>query len=293
VEAGPRLGLDPWAQENLWALTALPDVVRAGLAVVEGNGRRLRFTTSDLDVGDEVRWCHIDAYEDVPLTAVVRTGRPVAGPLSDLAARFPTFAERQRETGAAAVAAVPVQDHGQVLGGFVLFYDRERRLTPHGLDRLAGLGLEIGAGLRGVLRAGQRPCRPLDEPRPEPESRVALHEVGADLAQVAAARRFLRAQLRGWGVGEDDLFTAALCLTELVTNALIHTHGGCLVRLVLDGSTLRVTVRDGGVGDSTGAPGEDLLAVTGRGLRLVDALSRRWGSDRDQPGTTVWFELDV
>jgi anti-sigma regulatory factor (Ser/Thr protein kinase) len=293
VEAGPRLGLDPWAQEALWALTALPDVVRAGLAVVEGNGRRLRFTTSDRDVSDEVPWCHIDAYDDVPLTAVVRAGRAVAGPFRDLAKRFPAFVEQQRADGFAAVAAVPVQDHGQVLGGFVLFYDRERRLTPRDLERLSGLGVEIGAGLRGVLRAGQQPCRPLDEPSPETEGRVALHEVGADLAEIASARRFLRAQLRSWGVGEGDLFTAALCLTELVTNALIHTHGGCLVRVVLDGSTLRVTVRDGGVGDHDGAPGEDLLAVTGRGLRLVDALSRRWGSERDQPGTTVWFELDV
>ena len=39
---------------------------------------------------------------------------------------------------------------------------------------------------------------------------------------------------------------AVLCLSELVTNALIHARTGCAIRAVLEQNTLTVTVRDGG-----------------------------------------------
>ncbi|MCW2772326.1 MAG: ATP-binding region ATPase domain protein [Nocardioides sp.] len=61
-------------------LVTLPGVVRVGIAPTEGGGRRLRFLAADAgDAGDKagddtVEWCHVDAYDDVPLMAVVRTG---------------------------------------------------------------------------------------------------------------------------------------------------------------------------------------------------------------------------
>ena len=60
---------------------------------------------------------------------------------------------------------------------------------------------------------------------------VAFHEVPPDAAAVAAARRFLRHTLREWGVDDDTTDAAVLCLSELVTNALIHTPAGCAVRV--------------------------------------------------------------
>ena len=69
-----RLGV---ARSLLADLVALPGVGRVGFALTEGGGRRLRFTASDRSDDARVDWCHIDAYDDVPLTSVVRTGVPV------------------------------------------------------------------------------------------------------------------------------------------------------------------------------------------------------------------------
>ena len=38
---------------------------------------------------------------------------------------------------------------------------------------------------------------------------------------------------------------------------------------------------------------EDELIVAGRGLMLVDALTDRWGTERNDVGTTAWFALDA
>ena len=38
---------------------------------------------------------------------------------------------------------------------------------------------------------------------------------------------------------------------------------------------------------------QDELVVAGRGLLLVDALTDRWGTERDAVGTTAWFVIEV
>jgi anti-sigma regulatory factor (Ser/Thr protein kinase) len=111
---------------------------------------------------------------------------------------------------------------------------------------------------------------------------------------VGLARRFLRRALGAWGIDQDTVDTAVLCLSELVTNAVIHAPNGCVVRVLLDGRTLTVTVRDSGaVGDAAvGAP-DDPFQVHGRGLQLVDALATSWGSRLDSAGTTMWFVMEL
>jgi anti-sigma regulatory factor (Ser/Thr protein kinase) len=85
-----------------------------------------------------------------------------------------------------------------------------------------------------------------------------------------------------------------LCLSELVTNAIIHAHAPCVVRVLWEEGVLTTTVRDPGTpaGASTGQ-GEDAMRVHGRGLQLVDALATRWGSELNSLGTRVWFVLEV
>ena len=91
--------------------------------------------------------------------------------------------------------------------------------------------------------------------------------------------------------GADNARTV---VSELVTNALLHTHAGCSVRVVLDRGVLTTSVRDAGVRGVRHAPApEEPLQVHGRGLQLVESLSSRWGSDLDSSGTTVWFVLDA
>jgi anti-sigma regulatory factor (Ser/Thr protein kinase) len=122
---------------------------------------------------------------------------------------------------------------------------------------------------------------------------VAHHEVVSHPSAVREARQFLRGTLRAWAMDEDTTDSAVLCLSELVTNALIHTHAGCSVRVLLDQGVLTTTVRDNGARDAAPAESlEDPLRVHGRGLHVVDALAIRWGSDLDAVGTTVWFVLE-
>ncbi len=55
-------------------LVALPDVARVAVALTEGGGRRLRFCSVRRGEGPptELDWCHIDAYDDVPLNVRTR-----------------------------------------------------------------------------------------------------------------------------------------------------------------------------------------------------------------------------
>jgi len=293
--AVPDAGLNiaAWAQDALALLTDRPGVRRAGLALAECGGRSLRFTASDRG-GDRVEWCHVDAYDDVPLNAVVRTGKPAYGALDDLAERYPGFVERQGGTATVALAAQPIVAAGQTLGGYVLFFDRPQAFDAVMQGELARAGVVLGAALRRAQRAEERPAMALaDEPAP-PGAVVALHDVAPDPASVGEARRFLEGTLHDWGIDEDTTFTAVLCLSELVTNALIHAHAGCLVRVLLDHAVLTTTVRDGGAPDAgSPKPVDDPLQVHGRGLQLVDALATRWGSELHTAGTTVWFVLEV
>ncbi|MGW0561342.1 ATP-binding protein [Streptomyces sp. NPDC003016] len=111
---------------------------------------------------------------------------------------------------------------------------------------------------------------------------------------VAAARRLARRQLTQWGVHEDACDTAALIVTELFTNALLHTASEHIVCELRDSDgRLRVAVKDQGLrptGPQLRQAGDE---EHGRGLQLVDALSSFWGTRdaADGPGRIVWAEL--
>ena len=108
--------------------------------------------------------------------------------------------------------------------------------------------------------------------------------------QAGEARRFLAAILDGHPAGD-----AILCLSELVTNATIHSRsrqpGGCLtVRVQRRDDHLRVEVCDQG-GPWTETAHED--GQTGRGLLIVDRLASTWGrSGNAETGWITWFELE-
>jgi anti-sigma regulatory factor (Ser/Thr protein kinase) len=118
-------------------------------------------------------------------------------------------------------------------------------------------------------------------------------ELPAHPASVAQARHLTRARLVGWAVCEDTCDTAALVVSELVTNAIMHTAGEHVVCELHDEDDLvRIGVRDEGC-----APGEPRPARQrpeeehGRGLLLVAALCRAWGAQEVGPGLLVWAEL--
>ena len=113
---------------------------------------------------------------------------------------------------------------------------------------------------------------------------------------VREARAFV---VRVLGESYAHLDLALLLVSELVTNSVRHggsaVSGGVVTVTVAAGAeAVRVEVTDrSGVGipvlPST-APA-DCEAEGRRGLWLVDALSARWGYQRDAGLTTTWFEL--
>lgn len=288
------LTVDAVARRVLTALVTEPGVHRAGLALSEGGGRRLRFTASDR-AGVSVEWCHIDAYDDVPLTMVVRTGERVSGTLAALEPLFPEYVGRQDESPTVALVAVPLVAAAQVLGGVIVFLDEPDAFGPRLRSQLTSVAGELGEDLRRAqLRSPRTGTALADEPVPD-GAVVADCLVEGDPRAVGTARRFVRRVLADQGLDDDLVDTAVLCLSEVVTNAVIHTGAPSEVRVTVEQDVLTVTVRDQGShrGERPGArPDTDPLRVHGRGLQLVESLSARWGSLLDSTGTTVWFVLE-
>jgi hypothetical protein len=105
----------------------------------------------------------------------------------------------------------------------------------------------------------------------------------------AAARHFAVATLREWGVADiaDD---AALVVTELAANAIVHAKSGFTVILSARGSSLRIAVRDACPLPDEGRSA--LMPIPLHGLGAVDALAREWGVESlGKAGKTVWVDL--
>jgi anti-sigma regulatory factor (Ser/Thr protein kinase) len=285
-------GIDEIARSLLTDLAALPGVRRVGFALTEGGGRRLRFTASDRDLVEAINWCHIDAYDDVPLTLVVRTGNTVAGRLEALPERFRTFAAKQ-PAEVTAVAAVPLPGVGSPIGGLIVFLDEEWS-TEVQTRLLEAIARRTADAVRRVRVVDVDALE--DEPEPTDDAALTARIVlEGDPRSAGMARRFLRDFLARFDVSDDLVGTAELCLSELVTNAIVHAGTRSELRATLD-SVLTVSVRDHGrVSPDQPAPDADPdpLRVHGRGLQLVEALADRWGSERDAAGTTMWFSLEL
>lgn len=116
-----------------------------------------------------------------------------------------------------------------------------------------------------------------------------------DPASVAVARRRITADLAAAGVFETAIGDAALVMSELLSNAILHArplHGRWLqVAWVMDAGSVEIAVSDGGGPTRPRAEPPSLSALGGRGLGIVDHLSDRWGVRADSPGTTVWAIL--
>ncbi|MFH8288876.1 ATP-binding protein [Streptomyces sp. NPDC018059] len=107
------------------------------------------------------------------------------------------------------------------------------------------------------------------------------------------ARFLVSAALHAWGIGELTE-VGDLVVAELVNNAVNHTR--CRVVRVQVTRPANGVVRIG-VADKCkdlpelGDPDDD--SEEGRGLFLIEALSRRWGYDRKRWGKVVWAELEA
>lgn len=121
-----------------------------------------------------------------------------------------------------------------------------------------------------------------------PES-VATWELSLEPREAARARRLVRGQLASWGLASVTE-TVELLVGEVVTNAIRHADGRrAELRLVRAESLVcEVADDDHTLPTLLDTSGDD---EAGRGLRVVSALSREWGTSRTAGGKTVWFEL--
>lgn len=112
-----------------------------------------------------------------------------------------------------------------------------------------------------------------------PDLRQDSFELPAQAVSVADARNRAYDRLLQWGVAVDACRTARLVVSELFTNAVLHTDSdriGCLL-YVADGQ-VRIEVRDQGSYASTPVlhfPGAE--DERGRGLQLIETLTQAWG----------------
>lgn len=119
---------------------------------------------------------------------------------------------------------------------------------------------------------------------------AALAELPGHDASPRAARRLAQAAIERWNC-TGALETVTLLVSEVVTNAVLHARSDVQVTVRLLPSAVRIEVTDGSAEPpvprqpEVGSPG-------GRGLLMVESLSRAWGVDPSGAGKIVWFEVD-
>jgi anti-sigma regulatory factor (Ser/Thr protein kinase) len=112
------------------------------------------------------------------------------------------------------------------------------------------------------------------------------------LSAPSQARRAVRTLAPGLPVDTADL--AELLTSELVTNAVRHGTGRVTLVIECGDGVLAISVSDDDPGMPFAQP-EELLAVGGRGVRMVQRLSQSWGVTPRESGNgkMVWFRLQA
>ena len=115
---------------------------------------------------------------------------------------------------------------------------------------------------------------------PEPSSTRAARRAVTDALEAAAL--------------DGAVPSAALVVSELVTNAVLHARTPFEVRLRVGADTVRIEVRDGSSRRPTVRNFSD-GATSGRGLQVVQQLCQEWGveAEGDGGGKTVWALVPV
>jgi anti-sigma regulatory factor (Ser/Thr protein kinase) len=114
-------------------------------------------------------------------------------------------------------------------------------------------------------------------------------------SSVGTARGRLRSELRACGIFPGTIGDAALVVSELLSNAILHARPlpGSRVRVswALGPAWIELAVGDGGSETLPRAFHPSLSAIGGRGLAIVEHLCSSWGIRDDDLGITVWAVL--
>jgi anti-sigma regulatory factor (Ser/Thr protein kinase) len=125
-----------------------------------------------------------------------------------------------------------------------------------------------------------------------PTARAKCRVFPGSREQIRHARGFAERVLAGCPAAAD----AALLVSEIATNAVLHTSsgkGGAFTVVIWRSDyRVEVEVRDGGSAAAPVMRPRTGTSESGFGLGLVDALASRWGHEGNENGRVVWFELE-
>ncbi|MEV6578146.1 SpoIIE family protein phosphatase [Streptomyces sp. NPDC051582] len=126
-----------------------------------------------------------------------------------------------------------------------------------------------------------------------PARRTMLTVAQAEPERIAGARRQIRELLHDWADAEQ-VDSAVLMVSEMVTNVLMHTDGDALLvaEAVGERGTRRLRIEVADASDELPHkrhPGE--MASSGRGVLLMEMLADTWGVDPRGEGKSIWFEM--
>jgi anti-sigma regulatory factor (Ser/Thr protein kinase) len=105
-------------------------------------------------------------------------------------------------------------------------------------------------------------------------------------ASVSAARRFAAEALRA-ASRPDQEWAVTLLVSELATNAVLHAKTPFTVVMEIREQEIRVAVTDQSLRRPSRRSASE-AATTGRGLNLLDELSRSWDVEVRETRKTVW-----
>ena len=146
----------------------------------------------------------------------------------------------------------------------------------------------ITADHSGSRGARARACRA------EETSRILRLTLPVTTDAAALARQATRIALTAWRLGFLEE-TAALLVSELVTNVIRHARGGAGV-MALELETMNTWLRIEIADSDPRWPQPRTPArfdESGFGFVLVDALAAKWGVREMAQGKVVWAELDT
>ena len=120
-----------------------------------------------------------------------------------------------------------------------------------------------------------------------------MHRIDLEADQLAARRVRRHLENLNYDFEDETVELLKLAATELVTNSARHSGTEQIVVFVRVGApSLLIKVCDRGPGVSTQVSEPDLLDEGGRGLFLVEALARSWGTGEleidGSPWSCVW-----
>jgi anti-sigma regulatory factor (Ser/Thr protein kinase) len=156
---------------------------------------------------------------------------------------------------------------------------------------IPGDGIEGGAGGCGPVRRGSAAAVTdggAGGDAPEDDRSIEIG-VPVELAGLGPVRERVVAAAASWGF--PDLQELEVVASELITNAVVHSGTDAVLTCRPTGAGgVELSVCDHGAGDPR--MGEiSLIATSGRGLQIVDALTDSWGIDRASGTMTVWARM--